>query len=423
MFRKALAFCAGIALFCASLVFFTHDIIGALIAAPTLGLLFLLWQLRRFEILLKEKDPAHPEIFNIFAPILNDMSQLRIEREERGQAHKKQTKRVDAILSGLPCGVVRLNNKNQLIWINRTAELMLGIDANKDMGHPLTNLIRNPSLRQFLKQSAKPNAMLEFEPPENENRHLAAHLIGHADERIMLLLDQSNPWRLEKMQREYLANVSHELRTPLSIIMGYIEMLLSEIGEPQAEKLRIANLHAKKIQNLLDDILTLAYFEESPALADNDLPALDAPALLRGIIEDLETVSGRDITLNCDDKLGLRAHKKDLQIVFSNLIGNAIHYSIPNTEILVAWRVVSAGVEFSVHDKGPGIDYEHLPRLTERFYRAERGRDSGTSATGLGLAIVKNAMQHYHGQLLIDSKRGRGSSFSCIFPEWLKTQL
>jgi two-component system phosphate regulon sensor histidine kinase PhoR len=221
------------------------------------------------------------------------------------------------------------------------------------------------------------------------------------------------------MRRDFVANVSHELRTPITVIAGFLEAF-DEMGAPDASEfsrhVRLMREQSDRIRRLLDDLLTLARLESDPDMQNE---AIDASALFRRMYDDARSLSQgkHEISLNLDTEARLIGNEQEIYSAFGNLVSNAVRYTPAGGRI--ALRLANGlnnGIEFSVTDSGEGIAAQHIPRLTERFYRVDRGRSRATGGTGLGLAIVKHVLHRHQGRLRIESVVGKGSTFTAVLP-------
>jgi len=232
------------------------------------------------------------------------------------------------------------------------------------------------------------------------------------------------------MRRDFVANVSHEIRTPLTVLVGFIETLQT-LPLPEAERARYLRLMAQqaaRMHSVVQDLLTLSRLEGSPLPGMQDWHPL-APLLARceeeaRALSQLLTPEGapaQQLVFPARSELqaagDIAGNAAELHSALSNLISNAVRYTPPGGSIVVQWQAQpEGGARFAVRDSGPGIAPEHLPRLTERFYRVDRSRSRETGGTGLGLAIVKHALQRHGAQLEIASTVGQGSEFAVTLP-------
>lgn len=236
------------------------------------------------------------------------------------------------------------------------------------------------------------------------------------------LSDKDQLWaeRVEKMRQDFVANVSHELRTPLTVILGFVEGMLDS-GAPELENWRpiLKQIHGQsyRMQSLVNDLLLLSRLETTPLEAKDFYP-VDVPSVLKHIIRDAKVLSGERghvFHLDCEPGIRFNGIENELNSAFSNLIFNAVHYTPAGGQIWVKWFMHANKPCFSVRDTGIGIEPEHIPRITERFYRVDTARSREKGGTGLGLAIVKHVLIRHQGHLDIISEPNQGSEFMCIF--------
>jgi two-component system phosphate regulon sensor histidine kinase PhoR len=234
----------------------------------------------------------------------------------------------------------------------------------------------------------------------------------------MQVRDVTQSERLDRMRRDFVANVSHELRTPLTVLSGFLETVRELPLEPEERDRYLALMaeQSDRMQRIVQDLLTLSTLESSPPPPEREQVAM-APLLAR-LQRDAEALSGGRHTIVLDADAGdLFGAESELASAFGNLVSNAVRYTPAGGRIVIAWKTLGSCAEFSVTDDGLGIAPEHIPRLTERFYRADTGRSRETGGTGLGLAIVKHALSRHQSQLQVTSAPGKGSRFSALFPQ------
>ena len=236
---------------------------------------------------------------------------------------------------------------------------------------------------------------------------------------MLLARDITELARVEAMRRDFVANVSHELRTPITVIVGFLEAF-DDMPAPDPAEFRrhipLMREQTDRIRRLVDDLLTLARLESEPDTKDE---TVDVPALARRLAEECETMSGarHQVSLHVDSSARLIGNSQELYSAFANLVSNAVRYTPAGGRIGIHWRPEGPGeMVFAVTDTGEGIEPQHIPRLTERFYRVDRGRSRATGGTGLGLAIVKHVLQRHQARLRVDSTLAKGSTFAAVFP-------
>jgi two-component system, OmpR family, phosphate regulon sensor histidine kinase PhoR len=224
--------------------------------------------------------------------------------------------------------------------------------------------------------------------------------------------------RLNKMRQDFVANVSHELRTPLTVIHGYMDTLLSVYAEdPKLNPIFTQILtQTRRMETIIADLLLLARIENENPIALSEI--VDVPELLKSIVHDARNLSRNqhEFILNIDPKLELLGEIHELRSAFSNIIFNAVHYTKAQGRIKISWYKKNKEAYFEVEDTGIGIPEKDIPRITERFYRVDKGRSRQSGGTGLGLAIVKHVLLRHQAELHIQSVLHQGSTFTVIFP-------
>ena len=343
----------------------------------------------------------------------------RIAAQDR-QHLLHQLQRQSEAMQAMPDGVVILHGANIIESANGVAGQQFGVDLKRDVGLPLANLVRQPEFIALLDGSA-PDGGLLMPAPGLPGHMLSTQLIEFGDERKLLLsADVTHVERLERMRRDFVANVSHEMRTPLTVIHGYLEMLADDprgVSSEEAQRfIAAAREQTGRIERLVVDLLALSSLETGPPSPKEDL--VDVTTLLETVQREAKTLSaGRhQIDVEAAGPASIRGSAQELHSAVSNLVSNAVRYTPPGGEIRIAWRVVDGQGLIDVEDNGIGIEAQHIPRLTERFYRVDRGRSRETGGTGLGLAIVKHALERHQARLEIVSTPGRGSRFTVRLP-------
>lgn len=343
----------------------------------------------------------------------------RHEKDLRTQIARRDSEIAMLIAAGqaLTDGVVLLDQHNQILFCNTTAEVQLGLVIRTDRGQPIVNLVRHPDFVTYLLEAdfARP---LTLRSDRSEDRVLSIYLIPYAgDRRLMQIKDVTQTDRLDRMRRDFVANVSHELRTPLTVLVGFLETL-QEIEVDRDERQRylvMMSEQSKRMESIVQDLLTLSSIEAAPPPANE---AVDMANLIDKLRRDAEGLSaGRhQIIVETDGKWDLKGDEPELVSAFGNLVANAVRYTPAGGTVRISWQADAQGAEFAVQDTGIGIDPKHIPRLTERFYRVDRGRSRDVGGTGLGLAIVKHSLNRHQGQLEVKSTLGMGSRFAARFP-------
>jgi two-component system phosphate regulon sensor histidine kinase PhoR len=316
--------------------------------------------------------------------------------------------------AALPDGVIVLTSGRSIVWFNEAAGRLLGLAAPHDRGEHIDSFLP-PLAREWIVQQPH-DPLREVPSGRDENLKLSFRLIPYSHEHSLLVVRDVTPLaRLEQVRRDFVANVSHELRTPLTVLHGYLEMLEPEVMPQLAPVLNDLRGQSRRMTQIVEDLLTLSRLE-----AQHQVPEerVSMRALLSTLKREAEGLSqGRHtITLLRTSDMDLRGSTDYLHSAFSNLVSNAVRYTPEQGRIEISWQPTpDGGARFAVADTGHGIPAEHLPRITERFYRVSTSRSRETGGTGLGLSIVKHVLQLHHGQLAIESEVGVGSTFACVF--------
>jgi two-component system phosphate regulon sensor histidine kinase PhoR len=303
------------------------------------------------------------------------------------------------------------------VWCNDSCATHFGIDTEADVGQPITYLVRQPEFVEYV-------AVEDFSKPiqlktGRDNLVLSVQFVPYVDsQRLLLSRDITQGIRLETMRRDFVANVSHELRTPLTVLVGFLETVRELKLDPERSRdyLNLMAEQSRRMQRIIDDLLTLSTLESAPEPPRDE--RVDVALLLSRIQSEAAALSaGRQrVTLDAEPGFDLVGAESEIASAFGNLASNAVRYTPAGGEVRLIWRGSQKGAEFTVEDTGVGIEAEHIPRLTERFYRVDRGRSRETGGTGLGLAIVKHALARHQASLEIESTPGTGSRFTAKFP-------
>lgn len=314
-------------------------------------------------------------------------------------------------------GILLLNRKGEVEYSNQTAFGLLDMIGD-DRGEVLIKLLRNPLLRHYLEEKNFSQPLVIPSPLGGKFLQFRATDLGQ-DEILLRVEDVSHLQTLESLRKDFVANVSHELKTPLTVFKGYLELLQDMLANSKqpilVESLQNMESQCLRMEALVKDLLLLAKLESSKVKPFQAINIKDIFTLLWGSFKAQAESKKQIVTIDIPDDLILMGLPDEIESAFGNLLGNAIKYTQPNGAIKVeAWRD-TAGVHIAVRDNGNGIENRHLAHITERFYRVDESRNSGTGGTGLGLAIVKHVMQRHHARLSIESKVGEGSSFTCTF--------
>ena len=320
-------------------------------------------------------------------------------------------------------GLVLTREDGDIVWFNRAAAALLGLKSDQDRGANVFHLIRNPD---FLRCYSEGRFGHTVEMTTSASSFSGVCVLPYARRhRLILVDDLSRLQKLETMNRDLIANVSHELRSPLTVVLGYLDVLdeACERGVDRRLDAALVNMRGQgvRMQRIVSDLLELSELDvmaREPGDADADVVDIgELATTLAREVRELDPDGRCRVVARVARGFGVRGDRARLHSAFSNLVGNAVRYSPDGGAITLSWeRDAEGGARFCVADEGVGIEARHLPRLTERFYRADKDRSRTTGGTGLGLAIVKHVLNRHDAKLEIESAPGRGSTFCCRFP-------
>ncbi|MDN3441840.1 phosphate regulon sensor histidine kinase PhoR [Psychrobacter sp. APC 3279] len=333
------------------------------------------------------------------------------------QSTAEQLKKIGSALRALRDAVILLNNNDGLEWWNQAAQDLLLLQP-EDKGQNIFDFITVPEFRQYYEGTTIPNDGVHIESWRDPSRYLKCELTPFGDEKLLFVYDVTRLRHLEQMRQDFVANVSHELRTPLTVMMGYLENFSDQPDMPPQWRrgFELMTQQTARMNRIVNDLLLLSKIEIEES---HELHYIDMTKLLTNIYDDAQAYNQaykHIIHLHIDTYDGLYGSEMYLNSALSNLVINAIKYTPKGGNITISWTRTSDGCRFAVEDDGIGIASEHIARLTERFYRIDKGRSRATGGTGLGLAIVKHVLHQHEAQLQIDSVEGEGSTFSVVFP-------
>ncbi len=414
--------------------------LGALVGAATvLGLLtgqlsltlaltlagYCLWQHRQLQQLLlwirHRKETDAPDLPGVYEELCSEIDRLRDRHKKRKKKLSGYLKQFQQATTALPDAVVVLGPENEIGWANVAAAQFLNVRWPQDAGQRLNHLLREPAIKELLDAGADPVRSVEMVSPRDAGLQLSVQVVPYGDkQRLFVARDITRLQRLHQIRSDFVANVSHELRTPLTVFSGYLETLEGDVTHcPPAWRPVLDQMrgHVARMQEVIDELLLLTRLEQRDRVEHPEPVAVSQ--LLAGVHKEAQMVSagrGHVVTLEVDKRVWLLGSAMELRSAFSNLIVNAVQYTPERGTIHIRWWYDDDGAHLSVRDTGIGIPPSHVPRLTERFYRVDRGRARAEGGTGLGLAIVKHVLSRHGAQLEIASTVGEGSTFTCHFP-------
>jgi two-component system, OmpR family, phosphate regulon sensor histidine kinase PhoR len=380
------------------------------------------WLYRMGRWLTHERRAPPPEAPGVWGEVF----QLLYQRYRRNRKRKQRIARLLRAFSdstnAMPDGTVVLNPQWQILWFNDAASRLLGLTRHQDTGQHIGNLVRHPVFTRAL-ETGDFSDTVEIESPRDGERRVSLRIVPYGDgERLLLVRDVTRLYRLERMRREFVANASHELRSPLTVISGYLDMLEETLAEddglrrewekPVGEMRR----QAERMSATITDLLELSRLETAGDSEDDG--EIHVRRLLTRVREEALALGEgpRNVTVDVRTDALLLGVEREIHSAFSNLVFNAMRYTPDSGSVVLRWYMRGREPCLSVIDTGIGIPQEHIPRLTERFYRVDPSRVRRTGGTGLGLAIVKHVLQRHGARLEITSVPGEGSTFTCVFP-------
>ena len=381
-----------------------------------------LWHSNRFSNLLL--SPSYGEVpvaVGIWGEIYYRLHKLvRSWRDQVLEVEQQHNRFIQAIQAS-PNGVIMLNEDDQVEWCNAIAESHFGLNARRDAMQRITHIIRRPAFVQYILRQNYRNPIRLANMGQFEQYSLDVQIFPYGDkQKLVLSQDVSQIEKTDAMRRDFVANVSHELKTPLTVLSGFLETVHEfELEKNDRDRyIQMMQVQTGRMKTLVDDLLTLAKLEGNPE------PPSTQPIGMAQVISRLQldaeglSQGQHQIFVEKHSDSDLLGDESELYSAFSNLVSNAVRYTPSGGQIHIIWSdAEDGGVELSVKDTGAGISEEHLPRLTERFYRVDRSRSRDTGGTGLGLAIVKHVANRHQGDLKITSQLGVGSTFCLHFPK------
>lgn len=387
------------------------------------------WRAQRLlDVLRKDASGLPSRGSGVWGELAERIRKLLRDREKQTQQAEERLQEFLAAIQASPNGVVLLDQQGRIEWCNQTAAGQFGIDAERDLLQHLANLVRDPAFVAYLASwNYSRDVVIDAPSTLPQRSHpvrLSVQVHPYAGNRRMLLTrDITSLEQADAMRRDFVANVSHEIRTPLTVLAGFVETLqnLPLDTEERSRYLGLMSQQSHRMETLVNDLLTLSRLEGSA------LPPANRWTRVRALMAQCEdegrglssrlSPQGHQLSFSLEADSEIAGAPTELQSAMSNLLTNAIRYTPAGGQVAVTWRLLPDGRgEYAVRDSGPGIAAEHIPRLTERFYRIDRSRSRETGGTGLGLAIVKHIAQRHGAELRIESTVGKGSRFALVFP-------
>lgn len=363
---------------------------------------------------------APPESFGIWGTIFDGIYRLQ-KQERRASAYlEKILHKAQESSAALEIAVIMINRHNNLDWWNRASEDLLGLHYPQDRGQSITNLVRDPKFSEYF-NSENYDVPLKISAPGDASQVLECQIaVFGKHERLMIIRDVTQLHRLELMRKDFVGNVSHELGTPITVIKGYLEAItdnMHDLDEKWQKPIEQMHQQSQRMENIVKDLLMLSSLETK--LKPKQQSPFSLAQLLSEVRNDTMQIykeKSQQFSVSCPDSIRFLGERSEIYSAVSNLIVNAAKYTPANGEISVSVEHDDECLAIAIKDNGLGIEPQHIPRLTERFYRIDVSRSTQTGGTGLGLAIVKHIVVRHDGELEIESEPGKGSCFTCRFP-------
>jgi two-component system phosphate regulon sensor histidine kinase PhoR len=396
-------------------------LIGAALAVLTVSVLD---TLKGHAVLdwLRTPEAVPPELPGLWGEVAHRVQRVIYLKDKQIAEERARLAQFLSAIEASPNGVMLLDATEHISWISPSAADHFGLHPQRDLMQRVTNLVRQPAFVQYL-ASGDYREAVKCPAPRGGQGFILVHIRSYGEGlKLVLSQDITERERADTMRRDFVANVSHEIRTPLTVLSGFIETLAS-LPLTEVERKRVVDLmmqQAERMQGLVADLLTLAQIEGSPRPASDRWTRVDQ--LLQRVETDAAGLSRDRHVLQFDIETNggaceIAGVESEWLSAMGNLVSNAIRYTPDGGEIAVRWALQpEGGAVFSVRDSGIGIAPEHIPRLTERFYRVDGSRSRETGGTGLGLSIVKHVVQRHGGELRITSEAGKGSTFTLTVP-------
>lgn len=387
----------------------------------TLGLLcYQLYELYRFHNWIRRSGRSlPPDSTGIWGDVFDAVNRLQKKQRKSKKRMQQALARIEESTSALSDGVIMADNTGRLEWWNHAAGDLLGLVKPVDRGQALTNIVRTPEFFRYFSQKRFGDSLI-IQSPAKEGSYLEFQTTLYSkNDHLIFVRDVTRLHLLEQMRKDFVANASHELKTPLTVIKGYLEtldMFKESLPERMQKGVHNMSTQSNRMELLIEDLLLLSRLESNQR-ADSD-QWHNVSDLIQVICDAAKVFKNSEhyLTWDADEESAIYGSYSELYSAFSNLVVNALKYSPGGGEIDISWQVNQDGGVFRVQDNGLGIDPRFIPRLTERFFRVDKGRGSDTAGTGLGLSIVKHVLHHHDSKLEINSQLGFGSTFSCHFP-------
>ena len=390
---------------------------GLLVAA----LAALAWHVRKLLSFERAVRTGDFDAFRVGEGIWEQLFSRYHFEHERAQQSKRSyrtlLKEIRKSTNAMPDGAVIIDANHEIVRCNKASKWLAGLKPKKDRGQRIDNIIRDPALTELL-NSANQGRPVEIRSPVKEGNWLDCRIVPYGvDQKLVFFRDVTERMRLSKMRRDFVANASHELRSPLTVISGYLDALADDPDKPADWDGPVAQMQAqsRRMTQIVSELLELSRLEGGSKATLSEF--VDVAGLVAGVRKSYSVHEEiAELIVNMESSAQIRGSSTQIESVIANLVSNAVRHTPRDGTVTISWRSGPEGADLVVEDTGEGIAEEHIPRLTERFFRVDRARSRDDGGIGLGLAIVKHVLTRHDADLYISSEAGKGATFCCHFP-------
>lgn len=398
-----------------------------LLIALSAALACLFWQQKKlFQLLTwirSRNDNDAPDVPGTLEEICREIDRLQLRHKKRKKKLAGYLQQFHQATTALPDATVVLDDDNRIQWANKAAAKFLNIHWPQDQRQRITNLIRSPALNRYLEHNYDDQrSTVEIKSPLAADIYLSLRIVPYGkNQRLFVARDVTRIQKLVEIRKDFVANVSHELRTPLTVLRGYLETMQQhkqQCPEQWHASLNIMQDQAIRMESVINDLLMISRLEEGRFVTNPE--TVIVPEMIAKIHQEATALSGEKkhlFDISAEPDLWIKGNSSEIYSAFSNLVFNAVRYTPSHGLIRIRWYPDESGAHLEISDNGIGIPPQHIPRLTERFYRVEQSRSRDNGGSGLGLSIVKHVLSRHKASLHIDSQLGEGSTFRCDFPK------
>ncbi|MCG6861574.1 MAG: phosphate regulon sensor histidine kinase PhoR [Chromatiaceae bacterium] len=396
---------------------------------PTLALLLTLlpylarnlYYLVRLTLLIRRRHRMAPPFpRGLWGEIYRSVAQYQQRGRKRRKRQTRFIRRFREAAISVPDALVILDKRQCIEWANPAALELMNVNWPRDGGKRLTEILNHNQLEERI-SAGEYSSPLELAPEHDRALMLSVRITPFGErkrQRLVVGRDITKIFHLNLIRRDFVTDASHELRTPLTVIAGFLENLIDSPLTPENHRRPLSLMwnQTERMRSIVEDLLTLSRLEMEDRVPESEV--MDVPEALQLILNEAGLLDrgGHELISDIDPELLLSGNSVELHSAFSNLVFNAVKHTPAGSRIRITWREDEDAPLFAVADGGEGIAPEHVPRLTERFYRIDKGRSRASGGTGLGLAIVKHVLNRHEARLTIESEMGQGSTFTCRFP-------